>query len=266
MALPAWVRSEWDRWTYVVGLFVATGYVAGEPAQSLMLVGPPGSGKSTMVRRFRSVPIAREISDITADPLRRIIFADAATKGLKHLLFPEFHKCFQRKPDTVQNMVGYLTAAMSGELANNYIGLDHLAYPDVQMGIIAAMVPDVFHVWSRSMLSQGVLDRVTVMHFELPKKELLKIERAILAGTATPDTAPIAWPYQLPVAVTYKPDGAFVEALTEWLDAVRRKGNRNRIAGQVRGLLKASAMLDNRTVVDTRDLDTLYTLQPLFQF
>lgn len=267
MALPTWVRSGWDRWTYVVGLFVATGYVKDEPAQSLMLVGPPGGGKSTMVRRFRLVGTTREISDITADPLRRVIFSDAATKGLKHLLFPEFHKCFQRKPDTVQNMVGYLTAAMSGELANNYIGLDHLAYPDVQLGIVAAMVPDVFHSWSRSMLSQGVLDRMTVMGFELPPKELTAIEHAILSGNGKlRDVSPVAWPYQVPVEIAYHPDKAFMEALMEWLDAVRRKGNRSRLAGQIRVLLKASALLDNRTAVTLDDLDTLYALQPLFQW
>lgn len=266
MALPKWVRSDWDRWTYVVGLYVATGYVKGEAAQSLMLVGPPGSGKSTMVRRFRLVQSTREITDITADPLRRVIFAEAHTKGLRHLLFPEFHKCFQRKPDTVQNMVGYLTGAMSGELANSYIGIEHLAYPDVQLGLVGAMVPDVFYSWSRSLLAQGVLDRMTVMEFTLPKKELVAIERVILSGNGVPAIQPVAWPYQLPVEVEYQPDAAFLEALTEWLDKVRRKGNRNRLANQVRVLLKAAALLNNRLKVTLDDLETLYALQSLFQF
>lgn len=270
MTLPPWVETEWDRLTLLTGLYVATGYVAGEHAQSLLWIGPPGSGKSTMVRRFSHVPTVRELADVTADPLRRIVIPEVATRGLRHLIFPEFHKPFQRKADTVQNMVGVLTAGMSGELRNSLIGPDqasHTDFPDVQFGIIGAITPDIFSQWRRSFLSTGVHDRLTAMEFHLPPNERATVERSILAGVRTAATEPTFWSWPtMPVAIGYNPSPSFLRSLTRWLDEVRGKGsNRNRLASQVRVMLKAIALMRRQTTVTDADLAVLDELQPYFK-
>lgn len=231
---------EWDRFCRLVALFLGTGRVKGQPAASALFIGLPGSGKSSAILRFRHVSSALTISDLTAEPYRKRILPVMRDKGYRHILFPDFWKPFQRKDHSVGNLVGLLSAGMSGEFDHIYVGTQDDSFHGVQHGIIGAMPTVIFNRWHTDLAAQGLLDRIGVFNWEFSLQERMRIEQAIADGDNT-DLRP--YPGDLPstpVAVQW--DRKLAPLLLEWTDSLKRE-NRNRLLTMLRSLMHSAAML-----------------------
>ena len=68
--------TQWESEKRLTGMLIATGLLKGEQAQSLLLIGPPGQGKTSMIRCFEQLPNVRLVSDLTSFGVRNILRRD----------------------------------------------------------------------------------------------------------------------------------------------------------------------------------------------
>lgn len=88
-------------------------FQASEDAGGMMLVAPPETFKSTMLRVLRRYDDAVILSDINAQSLEDIQPA-LQSRTIRSLVFPEFPKLFERDPRTAKNVEGLLRT-LTGE-------------------------------------------------------------------------------------------------------------------------------------------------------
>lgn len=234
-------EEEWRQLSWIVGCALATGYLDDEPPVSLMLLGRPGTGKSSLMSRWYSDATALVVSDITSDSLRHLVLPQMASEGRRHLMFPEFFKLFQRSQSAVANMTGVLSAAMSGELHTVIQGertMEKLP-ADFRIGAIAAMTDGVFGLWKKDFGNTGLLDRFLMVHLTLSHE----LTRHMLHRISMGDRTMLA-PLHLPLAVKSKHrvtmSPAASEALYEMVLSV--DGHTHRFMGAMRAMVKALAL------------------------
>lgn len=264
-------NREWERLTWLVGLHVATGYLEGEIPKSLLLVGDPGVGKSATLDRFASVPTVRTLADITSDPLRKKVIPEAVRDGVRHLLFPEMIKIFQRNQNTTANTVGVLTLGMSGELHEAFVGADDPVPvpPGWSIGLIGAMTTKIFNDWHQTIMNNGLLSRMIPCHVRFSEATRREIEQAIISGDKSM-VSRVRW--DIPLGQHVVTFGRHMQdTALDMVDEIRpvKKGNtgntRNRLVGSVRAYLKASALLDGRREVDNIDVHKVMSIIELLK-
>ncbi len=259
-------RNEWAVWSDFIGLFLATGFVEGELAQSLLLVGDPGEGKSAMLRRFHHVPSVVVAMDATAEGLKQQVFPRVSKQNKRHLLLPEMYKLMQRRGPTADNTIGVLTLAMSGEMHDSFIGdRQHDAFPKgFQLGVIGAMPTKTFQDWRQTITNTGLLSRMIPVRFGF--SDAMRYQ--ILTAIATQDEhylRPVGfkWPDR-PVAITYSglKVGPQVLRLAEELDDGTGKPRFMRL---LVSLVKAAALLEGDHTVTARHIELVRQFTPILQ-
>lgn len=259
-------RNEWHMWSDFIGLFVATGYVKDEIAQSLLLVGDPGTGKSTILRRFFQVPSVIVAMDATAEGLKQQVFKRAIKEGKRHLMLPEMYKLMQRRGPTADNTIGVLTLAMSREMHDSFIGdkqLDEFP-PDFQLGVIGAMPSKVFEDWKQTINNTGLLSRMYPVPFKFSERMAVQIHVAI-AQRDTSLLAPVrfAWPHR-PVEISYSsrlaPD--IIRIAKEFKDT---QGQHNRLLNLFVSLTKAATLLEGQHVCQRKHVDMVAQFIPILR-
>lgn len=253
--------SEWDLLTRFVGLFASTALVKGQQAQSLLLVGSPGVGKSEMIERFIYMPNAISVMDLTFDGMRKQLFPRMIREGRRVILYPELYKMFQRKDSTASNALGLLTQAMSGELRDMYIGNEQVNSGELrslQVAIIGGMPTPIWNQLSRMVLVTGLRDRMAVLPMAFSQEQTIAQELAISLGNGKM-LLPVRWRWpEQPVDVQY--DGQrWHKHVLSLADMIQVGGNRNRLIVMLVGLLRAAAMLNGRQVVTGDELRLLET-------
>lgn len=249
------IRNEWALWSDFIGLFVATGFVQGELAQSVLLVGPPGEGKSALLGRFHSVPSVMYAMDATAEGLKQQVFRRAIKEKKRHLILPEMFKLMQRRGPTADNTIGVLTLAMSGEMLDSYIGDKQMdEYPKgFQLGVIGAMPTRVFADWKQTINNTGLLSRMVPVPFGFSDDMRQRILRAIAAEDKRL-LQPVrhVWPSS-PVAIKY--DGGRIGPHVLRLSDEIEEGGGQRLTKLIVSLVKAAALLERDDVVQLKHVE-----------
>ena len=259
-------NTEWRKWTDFIGLVLATGYVKGGTAESIMLVGDPGSGKSALLERFAEVPSVMVATDATSDGIKRHIIPDAIRRRARHLMLPEMYKLMQRRGATADNTIGILTLMMSGEMRKAYIGRDEPEeFPaDFQMGVVAAMPSRVFADWNISINNTGLLSRMMPIAFTLSPEQRASIELAIARQDATL-LRPVCyqWPDR-PVEVQW--NDRLAGLVMRLADDIRSSNEqRNRLIQMLVSLAQGATILEREHRTTPRHLDMVRSFLPLIQ-
>ncbi len=256
-------RNEWFMWSDFIGLFVATGYVKDEMAQSLLLVGEPGTGKSALLSRFYEAPSVMLAMDATAEGLKQQAIPRAITGNKRHLLLPEMYKLMQRRGPTAENTIGVLTLLMSGELHVTYIGKDQMdKFPKLfQMGVIGAMPTKVFHDWSQTINNTGLLSRMVPIEFTLHPAMIAQVRVAIaMRDRRLLEPVRFPWPDQ-PVDVHY----SGVKVAEAVLSLARKVGEDNRMVNLLVSLTRAACLLEREQRCTPRHVELVAQFAPLFR-
>lgn len=259
-------NTEWRNWTDFIGLVLATGYVKGGRAESVLLVGDPGSGKSALLERFQEVPSTMFATDATADGIKRHLIPEAITKRARHLVLPEMYKLMQRRGATADHTIGILTLMMSGEMRKAYIGKElPEEFPDTfQMGIVAAMPTRVFADWQQTINNTGLLSRMMPLLFQLSPEQRKEIETAI-ARQDRYLLRPVTynWPTD-PVEVHWNP--RLAPMVMKLADDIRNVGEqRNRLIQMLVSLTQGACLLEREQRTTPKHVDLVRHYLPLIQ-
>lgn len=245
---------EWRKWSDFVGLFVATGYVKGSMAQSLLLIAEPGTGKSALLSRFFNVPSVIVAMDATAEGLKQQVFSRAISERKRHLLLPEMYKLMQRRGPVADNTIGVLTQAMSGEMHDSFIGKDQRdQFPEeFQLGVVGAMPTKIFNDWSQTISNTGLLSRMYPVEMKFSSALIRAIQVAIAHEDRTM-LAPVRfrWP-DSPVSIVYPQKlGADVMKLAERIEPMMP----TRFLTLLVNMVKAAALLEGDSTCNRRHVE-----------
>lgn len=252
--------EEWRQLSWVIGCALATGYLDDEPPVSMLVLGSPGSGKSTLMSRWSDDSSALTYSDLTSDSLRHTIFPKMAREGQRHLFLPEFFKLFQRAQASVANLTGVLSAAMSGELHMVMQGEREMEKLPLgfRIGVVGAMTDKVYREWSKDLSNTGMMDRFLVMSLEVTK-EL----HELMVYSASQSDYTMKTKLSLPFTTNHKRHVHLGEAEAQYMyELVRgtKAGDRIRFMEQMRAMLKGLTLAHGETVVTARRVEQMHRM------
>lgn len=254
--------TEWESERRLISLFIATGLVEKQPAESLLLVGPWGSGKSKMLETFFHLPSCRPVSDVTLDPLKKVVSKWVRHEGARHLIITEFDRIFAHDPRTSARAVLLLCNLMSGDAGLELVGQSVDELRGVQMGILAAMTSDTFHRRKREMEESGLLSRFTVIYTERSQEEDERVSRNILECN-TEDLRPTNF-RRLRSTSHVEYNGWAAEKIELWMQANPQLRTDARFMSRINSMLKAAAHLNGRDVVTQQEVEHLKLFTPYF--
>lgn len=258
--------TQWESDTRLIGLFLATGLIRNTRAQSLLLVGPYGEGKSELLRRFRFLPTVKMVSDVTPNGIRRLLEEDTGHR-VRHYLITEFARV-QFHDFAVSSQAAVLFAnLMSGDGGVEVIGRDKAVdLTNRQLGLIAAMTTDMFAKQKDFMEASGLLSRFTILPVYHDNEERDRILEAVAADDDA-DKAPIDWArFHLPAPVDVKYAPGLKRSLLSWFTEIDLKGTAVvRRLDTAKSLLLAVALLNGRTHTTPEDLEILKRFSGYFK-
>lgn len=251
-------RREWDRGTEMLGLFVLTAHlvpvndqISRPRPQSILLVGPPGSGKTELILRFRNIKGIVFRSDLTVRGLWRLL-KGAEKHRIHQVILPEFNKVFQRKIATAVNCVGTLTEAMEEGVWESDVGPMQWSFNGARLGVLGGMTGRTLRKRRGLLYETGFLDRCAVLPWTLEDKEKKDILHRMTVGDRSDlSTIHIDLPEE-PIPVDLPPKiGQHLEDFVweHWPDESLRMLTR------FRQLTMAAAMRDHRDVCKDDDIE-----------
>lgn len=253
---------EWDRGTELVKLFVATGWLANMRPQNLMLNADPGSGKSELLDRFRSVGGLDYQSDLTVRGLYKIL--RSAQKGaITHLVAPEFQKYLMRKASTADNMLGTLTEALEEGVRQVSVGEKTEDFGGARIGFIGAITDETLSDRRKQLRQVGFTSRVAIIRWGMSFEELNAVMTAIGTGDGTDLLHIDLKRPEKKIHVDMSP--ILSEHIQQYVTRKFRDHSMLRVFNRFRALAMASAVLENRKAVNAFDVAKVFAFDPYWE-
>lgn len=160
-----------------------TAPVANTIPTSIMLVGPPGTGKSKAILQYRA-PSVHCTNDLTTAGLYEILEMDK--KGtLRHLVIPDFNIVVNHKQSTSNLTIASLLTIMSEGTARVDDGRRKKELVHAPLGIITAMTRDVYEEHAKKFAQLGIGRRFCYLFFMYSFKTREDVQERISRGEVT---------------------------------------------------------------------------------
>jgi hypothetical protein len=250
----------------LVGLFTVTGQITNEQPESLLIVGPSGSGKSAIVGRYHFPtgdprnPHILHVTNISAWGLQETLKNDVP-RGITHLVIPEMQTLMLRKNGVWQGLHGLLLPAMEegvGVIRNGPLPLD---LGGARVGLIAAITYDSYLRNRADLVSTGFLSRVLVVYWMRSIEDVFRSQMRLSAGdTEELDKIHVDIRGRKNVGITGAADRAIID-FTHSTDPA----NAYRTQRRFRAIAKAIAYNNGESIASEIHVEALRTFAPLWQ-
>ena len=157
-----------------------TSSVRDEIPVSLILVGPSGSAKSKLIRRYTSEQI-HTTDSLTSQGIWEIAQRD--TKGEKRFIFmPDINPTLSRRSSTQQATIGNLLTLTGDGTVRIDDGRGEKICQHAPMGMITACTPEIYHRHSRHWYALGLIRRIIPVFYSYSSKTQDALQKLVRDG------------------------------------------------------------------------------------
>jgi hypothetical protein len=160
-----------------------TAPLAGTIPISIMLVGPPGTGKSKAILQFKCVS-THVTNDVTSSGLFELL-EDDKQGTLRHLLIPDFNLLVSHKASTSNLTIASLLTVMSEGIVRVDDGRRKKEIVHAPIGIVTAMTREIYEEHARKFSRLGVARRFCSLFFNYSYGTRDKVQTEIANGFVT---------------------------------------------------------------------------------
>jgi hypothetical protein len=150
---------------------------------SLILVGPPGSGKSKLILQFQADSIL-VTNDITSQGLSDIVTGDPIG-NVRHIIIPDFNIVVSHKPTTSNLTIASLLTLMSEGVLRLDDGRRKKEMEHPPIGIVTAMTREIYEEHAGRFRKLGIGRRFIPVFFNYGIKTKEEVQDAIRDGLTT---------------------------------------------------------------------------------
>lgn len=234
---------------------------AGEQPIGVILVAPPGSGKSYLLTSFTGDSWV-VCSDISGHGLETLMY-EMSSRANGYLVVPDLIRAFGR-----QNAKKSLFAVLNLILEEGIVSIRRsdlrLTFPQpVKFGFIGAITPEEFRHCIKDLESIGLLSRCLIFSFKYTKEDEARIEEYVSRnGMPTVDQKILLNLEKINPVVIPEELTKLVRKLGNFLKVKKKEHFAFRAIKIIRRLLKGNASLMGRNYVSYEDFVIVYSLLP----
>lgn len=156
------------------------------PPVSLMLIAPPESNKTSILKQFESLPYIKYTTDLSGKPLAEFL-KNASVDKYHHLIVPDFIKIVGHKQHIVSGVITTLNAMIEeGVRTSMFYGQELDLKKNVQCGLITSITPDLYKRQFRSWYEIGFLTRFIPVSYTYSEQTRLAIMKMITGNDEIP--------------------------------------------------------------------------------
>lgn len=258
-------RFHWEALTLLVGAASVTGRLDGGRPQSLLIVGPPASGKSALIERYHppdGVQLNTHMAFATSASQWGVrMLLQNSVPRITHLVVPEFQALTLRKSAVWDAFQGIMLPAMEEGVSDFYVGPKREQFRGARLGLIASIATRSFTNMHEALQSSGFLSRMLTVYLNRTPEDALRARRLYNAGDQT----------ELEKVYVSLPRGPIrvhlAARLADAIDAYAYSiapGEVHRVGNRFQSFARAIAFLDGRDEVREAHWDFLRSAEGLW--
>lgn len=145
---------------------------------SLMIVAPPESNKTSILKQFEGVKCVKYTVDLSSKPLIEFL-KDAQSEKYYHLIVPDFIKIVRHGQQVTGPVIATLNALIEeGVRTSMYYGQEINLKKNVKCGLISSITPTLYNQQFKAWNDMGFLSRFLTVSYEYSdetRSEIMKI-------------------------------------------------------------------------------------------
>jgi len=241
--------------TEIARLGIASSYVKNDEPVSIVFLGDPEIGKSTIILRFNPPKNTVVFSDLTKSKLEEYL---KNYQQIKYIMIPDFIKVISRGKSTKANIISMLNAGIEEGILDitQYFGgsVTQTTVPrkPIRFGMMTAMTRRVMSDRRREWFKMGFFSRLLPVSFSYSKEQSKKIREYICAGRDIFTEKEKLRFRQRSILCNKRHVLHFEKFIENYAEAQKLYGFR--MTKQFRSLLKASALLRSSDAVGRIDV------------
>lgn len=237
----------------MIKLVIASRYFTAEHPVNLMLVCPPESGKTEMLKQFSEIPKTLYTEDITYNNLINCTYQKIRAGDIKTIIIPDYVKIIEKSKSTARNITTAISQLCHDGINNISVGNITQNYdPPILCNVLTAITKDLYARHHQLWRSYGFDTRFITLSYQYTPQQIdcifdfiaeqNHIERKMQKISFTPQEITIT-----------------TAQIKQFQKIVRKVAIENgtygfRLQASLQTILKTSALLDNRSAVDEKDI------------
>lgn len=146
---------------------------------SLMIIAPPESNKTTILKQFEDIKNAKYTTDLSSKPLIEFLQEVSKTGKYYHLIVPDFIKIVKHNYVTVSSVITTLNSVIEeGMKTSMYYGLTLDLKKNVKIGLLTGITPGLYKQQFKLWNDIGFISRflpVSYEYSEETRREIMKM-------------------------------------------------------------------------------------------
>lgn len=170
-------------------LVVLAGYLKNEKPVSLLIVGRPESGKTSLTNTIITNKGVLEVTDLSPYGITKMIIPEIERgNDIKHLVIPDFLVVLSKSKVNSDRMISFLNSMTEEGIANigtylnkgiEFKSNEKIKKSKVRCGIITSMTAEMFESKYVRMNNFGFLSRVLIIKYEYSDSYLTEVFKKV---------------------------------------------------------------------------------------